>query len=226
MGANFFDNTNIPETIIAKGTSAKEVLRNVVATEQKKSESNNTIQINPALTNKRTSFFEEEEDDNTLLQEKQKEEATKEIKENEKITASSNVVTIFPKEIRFSGELDLNGTDCEINGMADGKIRGRNIYLKKGEKPRHLNIESDLIEIDKDSILIGNINTSTCICKGAIKGNIYAANALELKAGAVIVGNVEKRRINIDETAVIKGEIKLIGNEIDENKLTNLFNEE
>jgi len=66
------------------------------------------------------------------------------------------------------------------------------------------------ITVCKDVEIIGNIHCKSCVLEGKIDGNIQASDMLEIKASAVLNGNIIAKKLNVDRASVLNGNITIV----------------
>ena len=66
------------------------------------------------------------------------------------------------------------------------------------------------ITVCKDIEILGNIHCKSCVLEGKIAGNIQASDTLEIKASAVLNGNIIAKKLNVDRASVLNGNITII----------------
>jgi cytoskeletal protein CcmA (bactofilin family) len=90
---------------------------------------------------------------------------------------------------------ELHGEDDLI---IEGRVEGE-ITLK-----RHLTIE-------RTGIIVANVTTQNITVKGEMRGDMTAADKVEIHQGARVVGNITAPRVIIAEGARFKGHIDMLG---------------
>lgn len=100
---------------------------------------------------------------------------------HEKRVYEKNISTVLTEQIYFTGELEFS-RDLMIKGEFYGTISATgNLYIE----------ESAYVEAE--SITAGSV-----FVKGRVKGNITAANRVELHGTAQVVGDITAPRIVMD----------------------------
>jgi cytoskeletal protein CcmA (bactofilin family) len=73
---------------------------------------------------------------------------------------------------------------------------------------------AEKVLIEQHGILKGNITSKTCLVTGLVNGNILALDLLDIKATAIVRGNIQSAKVNIEPGAVINGYIT-VGEDIE-----------
>lgn len=73
---------------------------------------------------------------------------------------------------------------------------------------------AEKVVIDLHGILKGNITSKTCLVTGTVNGDILSLDLLDIKATAVVRGNIQSAKVNIEPGAVINGYIT-VGEDIE-----------
>ena len=86
--------------------------------------------------------------------------------------------------------------DCETDGSLriEGTIRGN---VRAGKS----------VVIGKDGLLEGSIYTQDAVIAGRVLGAVYAESHLELQATSQISGEIQARRIHIEDGAALQGQV-------------------
>ena len=86
--------------------------------------------------------------------------------------------------------------DCETDGSLriDGTIRGN---VRAGES----------VVIGKDGLVEGSIYTQDAVIAGRVLGAVYAESHLELQATSQISGEIQARRMHVEDGAALQGQV-------------------
>lgn len=95
------------------------------------------------------------------------------------------------KNINVSGKI-VGNIECNNAVMAGAQMQGS--IASKGQ-----------VQMDHDSVLLGNIATQYLDLNGRIKGSVDVGGKAEFKNDAVIVGDITASTISVIDGAVIKG---------------------
>lgn len=88
------------------------------------------------------------------------------------------------------------------NKYINGPIQGKNIVIDGGFIQGNVKAEGTLT-LEKNSVIIGDVQAENLILKGAIKGNIIIKNNIEVKDSAIVKGTITTATINMNENAVL-----------------------
>jgi cytoskeletal protein CcmA (bactofilin family) len=99
--------------------------------------------------------------------------------------------TFFSAGSRIEGTLELEG-EVRLEGQINGKISGSGVVII-GE---HANLQA-------------NVFAPTIVVHGVVRGELNAAERLELHRTAKVKGVIRAQRLRIDEGAVFEGECKM-----------------
>ncbi|PYV81851.1 MAG: cell shape determination protein CcmA [Acidobacteria bacterium] len=107
-------------------------------------------------------------------------------------TASSEFAHIG-KSVRIKG--DLSGSeDLYIDGQVDGTIQ----------------LSGNSLTIGPNGRVHANVSAKNVIVGGTIEGNIQAGERTELRKTAVVNGDVQSKRIAIEEGAFFNGKLEIV----------------
>lgn len=95
------------------------------------------------------------------------------------------------KNINVSGKV-VGDIECNNSTMSGASMQGN--ILSKGQ-----------VQIDRDSLLLGDISTQYLDLNGKIKGNIDCGGKAEFKTDAIILGNITASTITVLDGATIQG---------------------
>jgi cytoskeletal protein CcmA (bactofilin family) len=107
--------------------------------------------------------------------------------------AESRAAGVIAPGLFLKGEL-RGEDDLIIEGRVEGEIT-----LKK-----HLTVESS-------GVIVADVQTQNITIKGEMRGNMTAADKVEIHQGARVVGNITAPRVVIAEGARFKGHIDMTG---------------
>lgn len=124
------------------------------------------------------------------------------------ITGAINSKSSIKMDGQMTGDIETE-RDINVTGKVDGNIDGDNIVLNDGAVIGDLNGKSDVV-IDSTAIVIGNINSETFDSDGRVKGSVKVATSVSLKSNAVVFGNITSKSLNVQDGAVLKGNVQII----------------
>jgi len=73
---------------------------------------------------------------------------------------------------------------------------------------------AEKVMIEQHGVLTGNITSKTCLVTGQVNGDILSLDLLDIRATAVVIGNIQSAKVNIEPGAVINGYIT-VGEDIE-----------
>lgn len=73
---------------------------------------------------------------------------------------------------------------------------------------------AEKVSIEQRGVLTGNITSKLCVVSGTVNGDITSLDLLDIKATAIVRGNIQSATVHIEPGAVINGYIT-IGEDID-----------
>ena|SRR5579884_4482196 len=106
--------------------------------------------------------------------------------------AVENTSARIGKTVVIRGELK-GGEDLTIDGRVEGTI----------QLPEHR------LTIGPNADVAADITARDVLAMGKVQGNIVATGRVELRAGAVVEGDVHALRLAIEDNAVLRGKVDL-----------------
>ena len=97
------------------------------------------------------------------------------------------------EDTEFSGNLSFGGT-VRIDGSFEGKIE-----------------TADNLIIGEKSKVKADINVGTLLVQGALTGDVNATKKVHIAASGKVFGNVSSPSLNVEEGAVLQGNVKMQG---------------
>jgi cytoskeletal protein CcmA (bactofilin family) len=101
------------------------------------------------------------------------------------------VISIIGPGMRVIGDCETEGT-LRIEGTVEGTVRA-----------------GKAIVLGKDGVVDGDITTQDAVIGGRVTGSIIAESRLELQATCVIEGQIQARRIKLEEGGKVNGTVKV-----------------
>lgn len=98
--------------------------------------------------------------------------------------------TVIGREIKFRGEIS-GTTDLLIDGEVDGVIR----------------LTAARLTVRADGRVRATIVAQDVVVAGLIEGEIRATGRVELRSGAVVLGDVFASRLSIEDGATLRGRV-------------------
>lgn len=127
--------------------------------------------------------------------------------------------TVISRNTRISGDIssfanvNVDGSvqgdikltkNISVSGKVVGNIECNNAVMTGAQMQGSISSKGQ-VQIDHDSVLLGNIDTQYLDLNGRIKGNVDVGGKAEFKNDAVIVGDITASTISVIDGAVIKG---------------------
>ena len=114
----------------------------------------------------------------------------------------------------IGAKTDLKGDIVFTGGLrVDGKVRGN--IMAKGEG-------NSTLVLSENAMITGNVTVPHIITNGTIKGNVRAAERIELQPKAEITGDVYYKVIEMSLGAVINGNLLREAVEVNKGTVTRL----
>lgn len=106
-------------------------------------------------------------------------------------TDGSENIAYLGKDVRFKGVIHFEGT-LQIDSHFEGEIHTKGV-----------------LTVGEHGVIKGTIHAGTVISGGKIKGNITAAEKVELLKSAILVGDVHSSFFSMEVGAHIQGQIDM-----------------
>lgn len=122
------------------------------------------------------------------------------------IVINGGTVTGFAN-VRIDGSVkgDVKITkDVNVTGKVVGDIECNNAVMSGSSIQGSINSKGQ-IRMDRDSVLLGDVNTQYLDMNGRIKGTVDVSGKAEFKSDSVIIGDITASTITVLDGAVIKG---------------------
>lgn len=122
------------------------------------------------------------------------------------IVINGGTVTGFAN-VRIDGSVkgDVKITkDVNVTGKVVGDIECNNAVMS-GSSIQGSVLSKGQVRMDRDSVLLGDVNTQYLDMNGRIKGTVDVSGKAEFKSDSVIIGDITASTITVLDGAVIKG---------------------
>lgn len=128
-------------------------------------------------------------------------------------TATITKGTEIAGNIKTTGSLDVLGTiegdiACKgklvISGAVKGKSEASEIFTDSANVTGDM-VSTGSIKIGVGSVIVGNLNASSAVIAGAVKGDIDVNGPVIIDSTAVIMGNVKSRSVQVNNGAIMEG---------------------
>jgi cytoskeletal protein CcmA (bactofilin family) len=104
-------------------------------------------------------------------------------------TSPEAVISIIGKGMTLTGDCETDGA-LRIEGTVKGNVRA-----------------GKAVVIGKEGLVDGNIYTQDAVISGRVLGSVHAHSRLELQATSQISGEIEARRMQLEEGATVQGQV-------------------
>lgn len=112
-----------------------------------------------------------------------------------------SVISIIGPGMTIVGDCETDGT-IRIEGSVEGSVKaGKAVVVGKG------------------GVVTGNIVTQDALISGRVEGTLVAASRLELQATCRIDGEIQTRRMQLEEGAVLNGNVLMGADAVSEKKV-------
>lgn len=91
--------------------------------------------------------------------------------------------------------------------IVKGDINGSGSVLIEGTVEGTIHLENDRVTVGKTGRVNANINAREVVVVGAIRGNVTASEAVDIRMEGSLTGDVSSKRINLEDGAFFKGNI-------------------
>jgi cytoskeletal protein CcmA (bactofilin family) len=99
----------------------------------------------------------------------------------------AHINAFLGKDTDFEGKLTFSGT-VRVDGLFKGEI-----------------VTEGTLIVGEKAVIQSDIHTSSIVIKGEVRGNIFAANRIEMLAPGKVFGNIHAPTITMDEGALFNG---------------------
>ena len=107
------------------------------------------------------------------------------------VTAPEAVISIIGPGMKIVGNCETDGT-IRVEGTVEGAVHA-----------------GKAVVIGKQGIVRGDVFTQDAVISGRVEGKVVAASRLELQATCHIEGEIETRRMQLEEGAVLNGSVQM-----------------
>ncbi|MBE5853655.1 MAG: polymer-forming cytoskeletal protein, partial [Lachnospiraceae bacterium] len=91
-----------------------------------------------------------------------------------------------------------------VTGEIEGDSSAADIYAE-GARINGEVRSAGSVKIGQNTIIIGNIFSTSAVIAGAVKGDIDVKGPVILDASAIVMGNIKSKSVQINNGAVIEG---------------------
>lgn len=107
----------------------------------------------------------------------------------------------------IEGDVECQGK-LTITGRVAGNTIASEIYVNTPRLEGDINSKG-IVKIDVGTVVIGNVNCTSVLVSGAVKGNIEVNGPVIVDSTAVVKGDIKAKSIQINSGAVIDGHCSL-----------------
>ncbi len=104
---------------------------------------------------------------------------------------ASDVVSIVGPGMRIVGDCSSDGT-IRVEGQVEGSVKA-----------------AKSVVVGQKGTVLGDVETQDAIVAGRVEGSIRADSRVELQSSCQVKGNIESRRIKLDEGGRVDGQLKM-----------------
>ena len=101
------------------------------------------------------------------------------------------VISIIGPGMKVTGDCETEGT-LRIEGSVEGTVRA-----------------GKAVVVGKDGVVDGDVTTQDAVVGGRVTGSIIAESRLELQATCVVEGQIQARRIKLEEGGRVNGTVQI-----------------
>lgn len=125
--------------------------------------------------------------------------------------------------IHGAGSVDIHGQwignidieeDLRLYGSLGGDLTARSLLLKGGRIRGNVRV-AERAEIDKDSVVLGNIHAGEMTLQGRVKGDVTVKGQLALGTSAMVAGQITAGSISVATGAALQGQVRIATAEAD-----------
>lgn len=106
-------------------------------------------------------------------------------------SSPETVISIVGPGMRIVGDCEVEGT-VRIEGRVEGSVKA-----------------GKAVVVGKEGIVDGTVETQDAVIAGAVTGSVVAESRLELQATARIEGDIQARRMQLEEGAMVNGRVNM-----------------
>ncbi len=104
---------------------------------------------------------------------------------------TTDVVSIIGPGMKLVGDCTSDGT-IRVEGRVEGSVQA-----------------AKSVVVGQNGTVHGDISTQDAIIAGRVEGSIKAESRVELQASCQVEGNIQSRRVKLDEGGRVDGQLKM-----------------
>ena len=108
-------------------------------------------------------------------------------------TQGTNQLARIGKSVTIKGEIS-GSEDIYVDGQLEGSI----------------SLNGNSLTVGPDGRVRANVTAKNVAVSGSIEGNLHVSERTEMRKSAVVTGDVQTRRIAIEEGAYFKGKLEIL----------------
>jgi cytoskeletal protein CcmA (bactofilin family) len=121
--------------------------------------------------------------------------------------------TVIDGNIRSFANMGIDGDirgdvettkNIELSGRIVGNLTCNNAQMHVSQVQGNIRMKGQ-VEMERDTLLIGDLMSTYARVNGKIKGNIDVAGKMELKSDSVVFGDISASTITVEDGAIIQG---------------------
>lgn len=113
----------------------------------------------------------------------------------------------------MTGNIMTSG-NVKISGKQVGDVQGAGIDLFACTVRGNLNA-ADEVNVDSDSVIVGDIKCGNLTIDGKLKGNVHVMGNVCCQGNSVVIGDITSTTITISSGAKLKGKVEISDGSID-----------
>lgn len=106
-------------------------------------------------------------------------------------TVAGTGYSLLDSQLTVSGDIDTSGS-LRIDGKLQGSIR-----------------RADTVVLGVGASMVGDVHAREVIIGGALTGNVFAAERVELQPTAIVTGDLVTQVVLVQEGGVINGRVEM-----------------
>ena len=101
------------------------------------------------------------------------------------------------------GNLEILGK-LNVSGKITGDSKAAEVFADSANITRKI-VADGTVKIGENSVVIGNIEATSAVIAGAVKGDLDVHGPVILDTSAIVMGNIKSKSVQINNGAVIEG---------------------
>lgn len=135
--------------------------------------------------------------------------------------------TVIAGDLKSDGNFEIYGTvtgsiittgNIQISGKQIGDVQGANITLSSCMVRGNITAAEDM-NIDSDSVIIGDLKTKNLTINGKLQGNIHAKNSVVCQSSAIVIGDLTAATITVNNGSKLQGKMQIFSGQIEDIKI-------